>query len=89
MTYPTVVLFLSGTLAMAYFVVSLFFLRFWRDSHDRLFAFFATAFLILAVQRTIVTLVRGPEAFYLMRAIAFLLIIVAIVDKNRTQSSRR
>lgn len=76
-------LFLSGCLTMGYAVAGLFFLRFWRESRDRLFAFFAVAFWILAVQRAVVTLVQVSELVYLLRALAFVLIIVAIVDKNR------
>ncbi|HKS25499.1 MAG TPA: DUF5985 family protein [Thermoanaerobaculia bacterium] len=76
-------MFLSGALTMGYAVAGLFFLRFWRDSHDRLFAFFSAAFWILAVQRTVVTLWHVGEAIYLFRALAFILIIIAIVDKNR------
>lgn len=77
------VLFLSGCLTMAYAVAGLFFLRFWRDSRDRLFAFFAAAFWILAAQRAIVTLADVGDSIYLLRALAFVLIIIAIVDKNR------
>ncbi|HEY6138784.1 MAG TPA: DUF5985 family protein [Thermoanaerobaculia bacterium] len=76
-------LFLSGALTMAYAVAALFFLRFWRDSRDRLFGFFSAAFWLLSVQRAIVTLCDVGETIYLLRALAFLLIIIAIVDKNR------
>ncbi|HEX8155496.1 MAG TPA: DUF5985 family protein, partial [Thermoanaerobaculia bacterium] len=41
----------SGALTMGYAVVCLFFLRYWRDTRDRLFAWFAMAFALLAVQR--------------------------------------
>jgi hypothetical protein len=75
--------FLSGALTMAYAVAGLFFLRFWRDSRDRLFAFFSAAFWILAAQRAVVTLCNVGETIYLLRALAFVLIIIAIVDKNR------
>jgi hypothetical protein len=40
-----------GALAMAFAVAGLFFLRFWRDTKDRLFAFFALAFFALAANR--------------------------------------
>ncbi|MBV9773937.1 MAG: hypothetical protein JO040_08305, partial [Gemmatimonadetes bacterium] len=65
----------------------LYFLRFWRESRDRLFAMFAAAFAILAVQRTALSLLvdDGGDGtlLYALRAVAFLLIISAIVDKNR------
>jgi hypothetical protein len=77
----------SGALAMGYVVVALFFLRFWASSRDRLFALFSFAFGLLAVQRLAITLTRGAmedqTVFYLLRLAAFVVIIVAIVDKNR------
>jgi Family of unknown function (DUF5985) len=48
---------------------------------------FAVAFWILGVQRGALvidrTLVEAHTSFYLVRLFAFLLILVAIVDKNR------
>ena len=78
---------LSGFLIAGYGVIGLFFLRFWRKSQDRLFAYFGWAFILLAVQRTILTVTAGARdvaiAMYGLRAIAFLIIIYAIIDKNR------
>lgn len=79
-------LFISGMLTMGYLVAGLYFLRFWRESRDRLFAIFATAFAILAAQRVVLSLLlheTGTPLLYALRALAFLLIISAIVDKNR------
>ena len=76
------VLFLSGVLAMGYAVAALFFLRFWRQTHDRLFALFAAAFALLAVHRSLLA-IGTADAFYLLRLAAYALIIIAIVDKNR------
>ncbi|HET7434200.1 MAG TPA: DUF5985 family protein, partial [Thermoanaerobaculia bacterium] len=62
-------------------------LRFWATSRDRLFAIFAAAFGLLAVQRIALALSRSAledqTALYLIRLAAFVLIIVAIIDKNR------
>jgi len=78
------VLFLSGCLMMGYAVASLFFLRFWRQTRDRLFAWFAAAFATLALQRAMLSLAADPaDALYLLRLAAFAMIIIAIVDKNR------
>ena len=72
---------------MGYAVAALFFLRFWNASRDRLFGMFSFAFLVLAVQRIAITMTHGAmedqTVFYLMRLAAFVLIIIAIVDKNR------
>lgn len=77
----------SGALAAGYLVVALFFLRFWATSRDRLFVLFSLAFGVLAVQRVALTLTRGSmedqTAFYLLRLAAYVIIVIAIVDKNR------
>jgi membrane-associated PAP2 superfamily phosphatase len=78
----------SGALTMGYAVVCLFFLRYWRDTRDRLFAWFAMAFALLAVQRLLLVFVPQEQAvvLYGVRALAFTLIIVAIAEKNRSAS---
>lgn len=81
----------SGAMTMAYFVAGLFFLRFWRDTRDRLFGSFAAAFFLLALQRALLTaLVDDPRSgasilLYVIRLLAFLLILWAIIDKNRAR----
>ncbi|WP_373044467.1 DUF5985 family protein [Vulgatibacter sp.] len=84
---PMVLDMLNGAIIMASFAAGLFFLRFWRESHDRLFAAFALAFWILCLNWLLLAFV-GPEYeartyLYVLRLAAFLLIIAAIVDKNR------
>jgi hypothetical protein len=84
---PTVVAFLGGMLAMGYFVAAAFFFRFWKQTRDRLFVFFAMAFVLLAVQRVLLaadfSLTEDRTWMYVLRLIAFLLIAYAIVAKNR------
>ena len=79
--------FLLGTIVMACVVAGMFFLRFWRKTRDRLFACFALSFWILAVNWSMVAFTRQDEplrtAGYVLRLVAFILIIFAIVDKNR------
>jgi len=79
--------FVSGILTMGYVVAGIFFLRFWRDTRDRLFAMFGAAFFILALQRFGLEFANDlPErttVWYFVRFLAFLIIIIAIVDKNR------
>jgi uncharacterized protein DUF5985 len=75
--------FVSGVLFTASCIAALFFLRFWRETRDRLFLFFSGAFLLLAVQRTLLVAFPTVESLYLLRLLAFLLIIAAIADKNR------
>ena len=83
---------ISGMLVTAYAVSALFFLKFWKRSGDRLFAIFAAAFCLLAVQRfALAALAREADTellLYGLRAVAFVLIIVAIIDKNRAPDRR-
>lgn len=75
--------FLTGFLTLGYAIAALFFLRFWRDSRDRLFAFFAFGFALLAVQRALLLIVQPVEILYAFRLVAFLLMALAIIEKNR------
>lgn len=83
--------FISGATAMAYLTVGLFFLRFWRRTRDALFLIFAVAFWLLAANAAVFTLAgldRNEGWAYLFRLAAFLLIIVAILGKNRRAGRR-
>lgn len=79
--------FVSGAILMACWVVGLFFYRFWRSTRDRFFAMFAVAFWLLGLERVILAwfnLQDETNSFvYLIRSLAFLVIVVAIADKNR------
>lgn len=87
----TYTLMLSGALAMGYAVAAVFFLKFWRQTRDRLFAYFAIAFAILCVHRiaagTPSSATVNPLWYYVLRLAAFLLILVAILGKNKRMSS--
>ncbi len=78
--------FLQGATMLASLGVALFFLKYWRSTGDRLFAVFAAAFVIFAVSRGwLAALDQESEArtyVYLLRALAFALIALAVVDKN-------
>ena len=79
--------FIMGAIFMASLVVALFFLRFWRETGDRLFAIFSAAFVLLAFTRMGLALssaqAEGHTHWYWFRLAAFVLILVAIIDKNR------
>ena len=84
------VTFLAGAGTVAAAAIALFFLRFWSDTRDRLFLLFAIAFAIFAANRLALTLLddesEGTTLVYAARAVAFALIIGAIVDKNRSDA---
>ena len=86
-TMAPVTAFVYGAIAMGCAVAGLFFLRFWRATRDRLFVYFAAAFWGLAVERMMFLGLSVHEEsqhwIFLVRLAAFLLIIAAIVDKNR------
>jgi hypothetical protein len=79
--------FLWGALVAISMVNAVFFLRFWRTSGDRLFVFFALAFALMAASwgwiATGLPQAETRHYAYVLRLLAFVLIIVAIVDKNR------
>lgn len=78
--------FLAGSTSISLLVIVLFFLRFWKQTRDRLFLFFAGAFLIQMIERVIRACTVDNELatyVYTIRLSSFLLIIWAVVDKNR------
>ena len=83
--------FFWGATAMAAFTAGLFFIRFWRETRDRLFLFFAVAFWLLSLNWVILQVAEPAKEtthyVYLLRLAAFILIIVAIVDKNRPRKA--
>lgn len=80
----------GGAIIMGYAVAALFFLKFWRRTADGLFLAFAAAFLLLAMTPLLTILLEVPREeqspFYLLRLLAFLIIIVAIIGKSRRRS---
>jgi hypothetical protein len=81
-----VISFLSGAVTMGFLVACLFFLRFWRKTSDRFFLAFAAAFLLLALNQALAQWIGAADErvgyTYLLRVVAFVVILVAIVDKN-------
>lgn len=79
--------FLSGAVAFGFFACALFFVRFWRRTREQLFLAFSCAFALLGIGQTVIALAQIPTeekgALYLIRLVAFLLILVAIYRKNR------
>jgi hypothetical protein len=79
--------FLGGAVAMGFAVAALFFLKFWRRTREGLFLAFAGSFLLLAVTQALLTLSGVPTEerswLYLLRLMAFLLILGAMWWQNR------
>jgi hypothetical protein len=84
---------LSGAVAMASLVAMLFFLRFWRQTHDSFFLLFSVAFGLDSATRFLLGLTNPTgetePLFYLARLVTFGLIIAAIIQKNRPSKHGR
>ena len=76
-----------GAIAAGCFVVGLAFLRYWRSTRDRFFLFFMLSFWIEAVNRVVMVATgswnESAPLHYLVRLLAYALIVIAIWDKNR------
>ena len=79
---------LSGGIAVAFAMIGVCFIRFWRTSRNRLFLLFGIAFFVLVFERVVLVLINPDNELapyvYAMRLLAFSIIIAAIVDQNRT-----
>jgi hypothetical protein len=86
-------LFVSGALCAGYAVTALFFLRFWVRTRDRFFACFSAPFALMAANEIAAALTatpRGQDARdYLLRLLAFVIIIIAVLDKNTGDAPRQ
>ena len=73
-------------------MAALFFLRFWRETRDRLFGFFAGAFVLLALQRIALAAAlvsqHDTTVYYVLRLAAFVVLLIGILDKNRGSTIR-
>jgi hypothetical protein len=86
-----VITFLQGISATGAWASGLIFFRFWRQSRDSLFAFFGSAFWLLATSWSLLALFSPTEEarpyVYGVRLVAFGLLIVGMVLKNRRDAT--
>jgi hypothetical protein len=87
MTPTQINIALTGANTMGFLVAGLFFFRFWRLTHERLFAAFTLAFWMMAVERLALLIIGTNDEFtayvYFLRLAAYGLILAGIVEKNR------
>jgi uncharacterized protein DUF5985 len=78
---------LTGAIAVSSLIAGLFFFRFWRQTQDKFFVYFALSFWIEAANRVGLGLLDDATEegalFYSFRIVAYGLILVAIWQKNR------
>ena len=83
---PALQSYLGGLVSMGFCIAALFFFRFWRRTNDGLFAWFALAFVLFALNQAVISLGIFPleqqSVVYLLRLAGYSLIIFAIVRKN-------
>jgi hypothetical protein len=79
--------FMNGAIMVASLVVGLLFARSFRDTRDRFFLLLSLAFTLLGIERLVIGASGGGSethpSVYLIRCVAFLVIIYAVVDKNK------
>lgn len=79
--------FLLGIIATSSIAAGGFFLKFWRQTRDVFFLAFGAAFVIEGLNRTSFLLLERPSegspSIYVVRLLAFVLILAAIINKNR------
>ena len=86
-----VIIFFQAISATAAWASGLIFFRFWRQSHDSLFAFFGSAFWLLGVSWALLALFSPTEEarpyVYSVRLVAFGLLIAGMLVKNRRDAT--
>lgn len=86
--------FFAGIAMCAFLASAIFFLKFWRASGDKFFLYFSVACGLLAFERVLLLILlpdihigaHTPESqawVYLVRLAAFLVIIGAVIERNR------
>lgn len=84
--------FLLGVIVTTSLTAGTYFLKFWKSTRDPLFLAFAAAFIIEGLNRVSFLFIdrpnEGSPAIYVVRLLAFLLIIAAIVRKNSERGRR-
>ena len=82
--------FMLGVIVTASLTAAGFFWRFYRQTRDGLFLAFSGAFLIEGINRMAFLWLdkpsEGSPAIYMVRLVAFLLLLGAIIAKNRAPS---
>jgi hypothetical protein len=89
---PHLIAILQAITATGAWVAGLIFFRFWRETGDRLLALFAFAFWLLSASWLLLAVLDPTDEarpyVYAVRLLGFLLIIAAVVDKNRHRRQR-
>ncbi len=80
---------LTGAIAIGWLLAGLFFFRFWHQTRDRFFLWFALSFWLESANRVAIGLIGNSSTseanpvVYGLRIVAYGLILLAIWQKNR------
>jgi uncharacterized membrane protein HdeD (DUF308 family) len=78
--------FILGVIAALSFTAGLFFVRFWRETHDSFFLAFALFFIVEGANRVALAFMSRPNEgspwIYVIRLATLLIILAAILHKN-------
>ncbi len=78
--------FLLGMITASSLIAGVFFLKFWKRTHESLFLSFAIAFLVEGLNRIAMLRAEHPNEgspwTYVVRLFAFLIILAGILRKN-------
>jgi hypothetical protein len=79
--------FLLGVIVTSSLTAGAFFLKFWKQTRDLLFLGFGAAFIIEGVNRAAFLFLDNPNegnpVIYTIRLFSYLVILAAIINKNR------
>ena len=83
--------FLIGVYVSSFGAAGLFFFKFWYRTRRRFFFLFSLSFWMLAVERVLLFFHAGLSdeygEIYVVRIVAFTLILIAIADNNRRRQA--
>lgn len=78
--------FLGGITLTTFLASSYIFAKFWKETRDRLLGSFSISFLLIAIERILLFSTHatddGRSYLYVIRLVAFLLILYGIVQTN-------
>lgn len=81
--------FLLGIVVTASLAAGIFFIKFWKRTQDPLFLAFGIAFIIEGLNRVGFLVADRPNEgrpiIYIVRLVAFLIILFAVIWKNRAR----
>jgi hypothetical protein len=84
---------ITGAIAAGFALAGLFFFRFWHQTRDRYFLFFAGSFWLEALNRVALALSTHADEheplYYAVRLVSYGLILAAIWQKNRRRPPRQ